>query len=70
VDSVFGDGAAVFGKAAVAGDAGDDGLLVLALASSSASSSDDEFESSASSNGSGEGGSVGSIDDLFAALGS
>jgi hypothetical protein len=69
VDSVFGDGGAVFGKAAVAGDAGDDSLL-LALASSSSSSSDSAFESSAGDSGSGEAEAVGSIDDLFAALGS
>jgi hypothetical protein len=69
VDSVFGDGSAVFGKAAVAGDANDDGLLVLALASSSSTSSDAEFESLSDDGGS-ESEAVGSIDDLFAALGS
>jgi protocatechuate 3,4-dioxygenase beta subunit len=68
VDSVFGDGAAVFGKAAVAGDAGDDSLL-LALASSSSSSADSAF-ASAEDGDSGEAEAVGSIDDLFAALGS
>jgi hypothetical protein len=61
VDSVFGNGAS-FGKA-------DDDDLLLALATGSGSSADTVFESSDSGDD-GEGQAVGSIDDLFAALGS
>ena len=62
VDSVFGTGAS-FGK-------GDDDDLLLALATGSASSSDAVFESAVGGDSDGEDGAVGSIDDLFAALGS
>ena len=62
VDSVFGNGAS-FGK-------GDDDDLLLALATGSGSSADAVFESSVGGDSDGEAGAVGSIDDLFAALGS
>jgi hypothetical protein len=60
VDSVFGDGAS-FGK-------GDDDDLLMALAAGSSSSADSAFESSLAADGD-EDQAVGSIDDLFAALG-
>jgi hypothetical protein len=61
VDSVFGNGAS-FGKA-------DDDDLLMALATGSGSSTDAVFESSDDGDD-GEAQAVGSIDDLFAALGS
>jgi hypothetical protein len=68
VDSVFdaGDGVA-FGKGAAVGDGGDDSLLLLALGSSSESSADASF--SVVSGDDGEAQAVGSLDELFAALG-
>jgi hypothetical protein len=72
VDSVFSgdDGGTAFGKSAAAVDSSDDSLLLLALASSSESSTDVAIASSlAEGADDGDGGAVGSIDDLFAALG-
>jgi hypothetical protein len=67
VDSVFDSGAA-FGKATVTAEANDDSLLLLAL-SSQGSASDDSASAALVDDGDGETESVGSIDDLFAALG-
>jgi hypothetical protein len=72
VDSVFSDGdsGAAFGKAATVVDSSDDSLLLLALASSPESSTDVAIGSSlAGGDDGGDGEAVGSIDDLFAALG-
>jgi hypothetical protein len=72
VDSVFsgGDSGPAFGKAAAVADSGDDSLLLLALASAPESSTDVAISSSlAGGDDGGEGEAVGSIDDLFAALG-
>jgi hypothetical protein len=70
VDSVFsGDDGLAFGKGGVAVEANDDSLLLLALASSQGSSSDDAVSAALSGDGEGETEGVGSIDDLFAALG-
>lgn len=71
VDSVFsgGDSGTVFGKSAVAGDAGDDGLLVLALSAASDSDDDSAFAAAADDGGDDGNASGSSIDELFAALG-